>query len=190
MRNNAPITNGETKVIAAAAAISLIGITLLVWLLSVKLIGETVFAGLFVVLLLTGLFITFSNRVELFSLKELSIKFAQVEGARNEVEAREKSIQKIALLLGEITLFTSVTDGMSFPKETRELRREWYKSKVTELLDLISACPEDRKNVFKFIDKFKATYFDDHFDAEHTEEGWVEFWAMASADINENKKPN
>ncbi len=186
MRNNDPITNGATKVTAAAAAAatSVIGIVLMVSLLSLKLIGETVFAGLFTISLLSGLFIAFSNRIEFFSLKELSIKLAQVEDTKRDVIAREEHIREMALILGEITLFTSVTSGILFSPETRETRRLWLESKVKELMSLISALPDEKDEVFKYLAQFNETYTKGQFDKEKSSIGWEKFWSMAVADIN------
>jgi len=173
------MTKGETKTPAVAIIVSFTGISLLVTLLSLKLIGETVFAALFTVLLLSGLFIAFSSRIEFFSLKELSIKLSQVED-------RQRTIQRIAIILGELSLFTSITDGRPFSNECRSLRRDWYESKVKELMSLISANPEESANVFKFLKQAKDTYSHGIFDEVKVNEGWNKFWNLVISDIEKS----
>lgn len=84
-----PTISGAKKTAVVAIAASLIGIALIVTLLSVGLIGEASFSALFTVMLLIGLFIAFSNRVESISLKELTINLAKVQEIQEAVIAKE-----------------------------------------------------------------------------------------------------
>ena len=84
-----PTINGEKNTAVVAITAALIGITLVVSLLVMGLIGEATFATLFTVISLICLFIAFSNRVESISLKELTIKLAKVQEIQQAVIAKE-----------------------------------------------------------------------------------------------------
>lgn len=84
-----PTISGAKKTTIVAIATSLIGTALIVTLLAIGLIGETSFSALFTVMLLIGLFIAFSNRVESISLKELTLTLATVQEIQQAVIAKE-----------------------------------------------------------------------------------------------------
>ena len=84
-----PAIKGMKKRTVAAIAISFIGISLLIVLLSTKNIGAVSFSALFTIVSLESLFIAFSDRVTSINLKELSMKLEKLDSIQRAVVARE-----------------------------------------------------------------------------------------------------
>ena len=112
-----PTINGEKNTAVVAITAALIGITLVVSLLVMGLIGEATFATLFTVISLICLFIAFSNRVESISLKELTIKLAKVQEIQQAVIAKETEpphqLQGIGLRFATRVSFSVISKTVS-----------------------------------------------------------------------------
>lgn len=161
-----------------------VGVLGVLGLNSLKIIGEYSFVGLIGLFLLGSFVVWFKDRIIKADFGKLSFELSQIQIIQKDVIAREEHIRQTALILGEITLFSNATSGLSFPEEIRELRRSWFEYKVKELMSLISALPEEKSNVFKYLNQFNEIYTKGHFDQEKSEAGWKKFWSIASSEIN------
>lgn len=164
----------------------IVGVLGALGLISLKFIGEYSFVSLIGLSLLGSFVVWFKDRIIKAQFSTLSFELSQIQQVRDDVIAREEHIRKIALIIGEITLFSSATNGRHFSAGISELRRKWYELKVKEMMDTISAFPDEEEKVFKYIKQFNLIYTPGYFDEEKTNIGWKKFWDFAISDISNN----
>ncbi|MCI5139603.1 MAG: hypothetical protein D3922_14605 [Candidatus Electrothrix sp. AR1] len=159
---------------------------------SVKLkeIGEITEPS-FVIFALTsvfiGLFIAYSHRIEFLNLKNLEFKMCQVEKVRQDVISREENIKKISLLLCEITALESSIRGFGVSARANKIRKKWYRSKATQLLDAVKASDDEKNKTLKPLELFNDIFQEEIHDEDKIEEGWKKFWMYLEDDIATDK---
>jgi len=153
----------------AALALSVIGIAGSVQLLRAHLISEVSFVALVSGSVVLGLIVAFIDRVLKFSFKDLSVEFAKVEAARQEVE-------EIAMTLAEISVFFAAFNHRFGSEESHRIEREWITTKVHNLLDSIQKDTATKEKVLRYLTDVQKMDAMRDSDSEAGDAIWDAMW--------------
>lgn len=67
---------------------------------------------------------------------------------------REEQLKAIALPLAQVLAYTSVSSNRMFNQETHDLRVQWFKKKIGDLVVALELRPEEASDAQKFIVAF------------------------------------
>jgi hypothetical protein len=151
MTNKTREAIANTSRITAAIVLPFVVIRWANQLLLSHAVGETSFVIFACVSLILAFAIAFIDRIQSFSLRDLSVQMGKVEAARQDVEAREQEVRRVAFTLAEIALFLAAFQHRILGEGQSEIQTAWLESKVHELLTTVSGTPDDQEHVFRLF---------------------------------------
>ena len=153
-------------------------------LISLHQISEPSFV-IFVCVAIIGAFVIgFVDRIQSFSLRDLRVEMAKVEAARQDVEAREQEVRRIALTLAEVTMFLAAFHRRLGSEESHAIEQKWLESKIRKLLSEVAAVPAEEAKVFRFIRAVHEMDLQRSADPKQSEHTWDKIWEDISREID------
>ena len=133
------------------STIAFITFTGLLWL---GKIGEASFSFLVAATALFGLVLHGFSRLQELDLKNLRLVLREIKETKEELFVREEKLKSVIVPLVQILSYAGVAEGRWTEAETSALKRQWYKKKLTMLLESLDFNPQEAIETKKFVEKY------------------------------------
>jgi hypothetical protein len=141
----------------AAFAVGIGGVLIAVVLRVSGLIPDWSVVVLIAVLALVAVAVHAFPRLEELNLRQLSIRLREVKSAEERIYAKEQSVQELMLTLADLSAMESLNVGRLGPSgKLLDLMRKWRERRLEKILDLVSATPEQKANLQRFVPIYRA----------------------------------
>ncbi len=135
-------------------AIPTIAFLVFTTLLLLGKIGEVTYCFLVASAALLGLVLHGFSRLQELDLKNLRLVLREIEQTKKELFVREEKLKAIVVPLAQIVAFTGASEGRFVDLEAINLKREWYKRKVSELASALELATTETAEIQKYNEKY------------------------------------
>jgi hypothetical protein len=150
-----------------ALAVGLGGILIAVLLRVTGLIADWILLVLIAVFVLAAIVVYAFPRLEELNLRQLSIRLREVKAVEQRIYARWDKLRELSIEPADAINMHNSSIGRMFGTEQAERLLKWQKNRVTKILDLIDATPEEKDHLARFVRPFEIIYeWEDRPDSE------------------------
>lgn len=132
------------------------------------------------------LIIFFGDSVYWFDLKNLKVQMRQFEAARQEVAAKQEEVTRIALAIGEITVFLAAFHRRMGSERNHDLEQKWLHQRVTRMFSGSNISESERDQVFRWLREIEA--MESVKDKPESMAVWSRIWDRVEEEIEEANK--
>ena len=132
------------------------------------------------------LIIFFGDSVDWFDLKNLKVQMRQVEAARQEVAAKQEEVTRIALAIGEITVFLAAFHRRMGSERNHNLEQKWLHQRVSRMLAESNISDAEREHVFRWLRETES--MDAIKDKPESMACWNRIWDRIEQETEEANK--
>lgn len=135
--------------------IALLGITLFTTLLISKQFGPGYYCFLIALVILISLVIHGFDRLKELDLKNLRMTLSEIKATKEDIFAKQKDLEKTAILMSQVLSFSSSAQGRLGSKEGFKIRRLWYEKKLNKIINNFNFRDDEIKEIKKYAEEYK-----------------------------------
>ena len=155
-----------------AIAVALICFVTFTWLLVSKNIESISYVALLSLLSIVCLVLPLQSRLRELDVKNLKLTLEKMENVKEEIYAKEESLQETAYLLADVIAANSAVAGMVGDEESSRYGKDLVKNRIERLGENLQI-PQNRiEEIFKIEKALKEMQ---NYKGDEREEKWKEF---------------
>ena len=116
----------------------------------------------------------------------MSVSLAAVEAARQEVTAKQEEVTRIALAIGEITVFLAAFHRRMGSERNHDLEQKWLQQRVLRMLAESNISGAEREHVFRWLREIES--MDAIKDKPESMAYWNRIWDRIEEETEEANK--